>query len=238
MKMFTCCSCDQESSRQDGEERRQARIRALPLKNQQDKRHGADRRACLLKQSLREEGQLPNNLTATQTVSVSPQWFLTDMHATWPPGSLHASAPLPTAHPATSTLNWHCACLRHSTFSPHRPFCDVSVWLPRETLHHHWGQMTGGRLGMTPTLTNVPEHGPNGGSLSPSLVRLVASVTFLRRFSLRASHLCAPSQFSTRSSVGRVGHGGGSCPPRRRTPFLVLHFRQSRICRASLTSGR
>ena len=48
--------------------------------------------------------------------------------ATWISGRLSA-----TAHPATSTLSWLSASLRHSTVTPRVPFCDVSDWLPQET---------------------------------------------------------------------------------------------------------
>ena len=69
------------------------------------------------------------------------QWFSTAMpvgretlHAPWLLGSLNASAPPLTAHPATSISNWLSASLFHSTVTPRVPFCDVSVCLPRGTL--------------------------------------------------------------------------------------------------------
>ena len=47
----------------------------------------------------------------------------------------------------------------------------------------------------------------------------------------------ASSQFSARTSVGRLGGCGDSCVPRRHTPLHAPLTHQSRICWASLTPG-
>ena len=59
-----------------------------------------------------------NGIRLTPGFSAGHAGWGRTLHATWSPGSLNASAPPLTAHPAISTLNWFSASLRHCTVTP------------------------------------------------------------------------------------------------------------------------